>query len=157
MCPLVKEERYPSYRNEGYDIAMVLSNTSEICVVLPNTSEICLWMYLCLCICIYSEVLISCFFLSGANCVCFVLCSFCIWSLWTLGTNSSTSSNPAPSVQHKMKVGAVDSIVDSHIFLSVFHTHSYSFLIISNQWDRHLLDVTMHVQSTAALDPPDKA
>lgn len=92
-------------------------------------------MYLCLCLYIFSEAFISCFFLSGANCVaCSVLCSFCIWSLWTLGTNCSTSSKPAPFVQCKMKDGAIDSIAGSHIFLCVLHTHSYSFLIISNQW-----------------------
>lgn len=101
---------------------------------------LCLRTDLCLCIYTYGEALISCFFLSGANCVvCSVLCSFCIWSLWTLGTNSSTSSNPAASVQPKMEAGAVDSIAGSHIFLSLFPTHSYSFLIIFNQWDRRLL------------------
>lgn len=46
----------------------------------------------------------------------------------------STSSKPAPPVQCKMKAGAVDPIVGSHIFLSVFHTctHTPSLSSLTN-------------------------
>jgi len=60
-----------------------------------------------------------------------------------LETNSNISSNPTPSVQNKIKVRTVGSIVAIHIFLSLFHTHSYSFLITFSQRDKHLLDVTV--------------
>lgn len=46
LCLLVKEERYLSYIDEGYNIAMVLPNTSEICVLVSVNELVSVYLYI---------------------------------------------------------------------------------------------------------------